>query len=283
MIAALLLLASSVHGASPAAAVEDMKARGYEPVARVAETLDKVPYAAVLYRAKSGEGGQVDVYVTLKGKELLIYTHPSVSETPALEEAQPRKKFGDFLKDGSKTLVYRMTNAAMGRSTLVVLRKQGIRFSKIGSFPEGRVSDLDGDGQVEIVARTAPLGRVLQLGCGDSFGTTVSAAMKTQVYAWDGRAFADVSARHVPYFETLAKDDSARLEELSAQKQEKAGAYVSAALTLYFDLEAAGKRREGWARLSDALDPKVKLPGAADCVKKTRAELREKLAVPSDW
>lgn len=277
-----LLLALPASCGAQNSPLAQMEARGYEATAKISETIGGVPYMAVLFRSSRDAGGNVNIYATLNGKQVMIYTHPSASEAPSLEEGLTQKRFPDFFKDGSRALVYRMVNKELGQSTLYVLRWQKGRFKRAGAFPEGRVRDLDGNGRFEILTRSAPLGRLMTVSC-PRFETTVTAAVKTDVQVWEEGGFVSAAERFPAVFERRIAEDGAALAALEPRKSERAGDYVSLAITLYYDYAAAGKGRQGWELLSRNLDPGSALPGAAACLEKIRSDLRARLSIPDDW
>jgi hypothetical protein len=242
---------------------------------QLVDTLGGISYRVVL-------DNDVRVYALANGEQKLVFMHPSPLETPSLDPALSQKRFVDLFNDGSRALAYRMVNPALNRSTLHVLRWKKGGFSRAGSFPEGKLRDLDGDGRFELVTQTAPLGRFLTVSC-DRFETTVPSALKTDVMRSKGGKFESASGRYPEFFKARIAEHERALQALEADKAERAGQYISVALSLYFDHAAYGEGRRGWARLTELLDPKTRLPGAANCVEQITKDLRAKLSIPAGW
>lgn len=243
---------------------------------------DRVPGATVLVEIVEARSGStvLNAYTFLAGKRYLTYTHPGSGERQELDELSSQKLF-DFFRDGSKALLYRSTNA-LGQTMLYVMRYDKKRFRRAGSFPQGRARDLDGDGRFEIISRRRPLGRFFPVGCA-GYGSMADAAWKTEVHVWDGTAFSPAPGKFAAFYASLASKDEAALKALEPEKRARAGDYLGAALTLYFDLESAGRGREGWTRLKEALSPVASVAGSDSCAEQVEKDLRRSLNIPPDW
>lgn len=243
---------------------------------------DKVPGAAVIVEivAAGAEQTTLNGYTVLSGKRYRVYTHPGSGERQEFDELSSGR-LAPFFKGGEKALLYRSTNS-LGSSTLYVVRYQKPRFRRVGTFPEGRARDLDGDGRFEVTTKRRPLGRFFPLGC-DGFGSMADGAWKTEVHAWNGTAFVPDSGKYASFFKSLVEKDEKAVAALEPEKIKRTGEYMGAALTLYLDFESAGRGREGWGRLQALLKPLGAMPGGGACLKEIDASLRDSLKIPSDW
>lgn len=260
----------------------------YQEAARFQEKVGETTYTVVLLRAAQGHhGGRVDIYAGRDGKDALVYTHPGALSYPALDEGQPPRRFSTLLKDGSRTLAYRMINELSDGSKLYLLRLQGGRFRQLGVFQDGRLKDLDGDGVPEVVARK-PLEGSTMIRC-EEFHADASSARETSLFAWDGQHFRDVSSKHPDFYERRLAADRQALVQLEPERLKLSGAYAGAALTLYFDERDAGRPKEAWRHLDDLIDANVSNPAVLawrhhkECIAQLRAEARRRLRIPADW
>jgi len=260
----------------------------YQESARFQDTVGQTAYTVVLLRAAEGHhGGRVDIYAERGGQRSLVYTHPGALSYPELDEGQPPRRFSALFKDGSRTLVYRMTNELSAESKLYILRLQDGRFKRLGVFQDGRLKDLDGDGVPEVVARK-PLEGSTMIRC-EEFHADAGSARETSIFRWDGRRFADVSARHPDFYEQRLAGDRQALVRLEPERLKLSGAYAGAALTLYFDEKDAGRPKEAWKHLNDLIEANVSNPAVLawrhhkECIAQLRAEARQRLRIPADW
>ena len=281
MISACLLAAALQAFALPPES-EDLRRRGYDVAETVTESIGGKTYTALFYRASDAtRGGQVDIYVD----RTMIYTHPTLTAAPTLEESQPKRRFSTIFKDGVKTLVYRTADDQT--STLFVLRLEGVRFKRAGVFPEGRLQDLDGDGKPEVIERKPPQGPTM-IKCAE-FRASAASARVTELYAWNGKTFERVTAKFPAFFARRLAADRQAVASAESGRLNAPGRYASAVLTLYFDEKAGGKPREAWNHLNTLIETNAKHPAVKawshgeECVVKLRVEARERLAIPKDW
>lgn len=258
----------------------------YQETHRFDEIVKGVRYTVVFRGPTPGHhGGRLDIFTGPARKQTMVYTHVGALSSPELDPDQPPRRFSDLFKDGSRTLAYRMTNELSPTSKLFILRLKDGRFRKVGEFQEGKL--LDVDGKPEVVSRQRPPGSTM-IRC-EEFHTDASSARVTTLFAWDGKGFVDISAKHPDFFAQRLPADEAKLAELKPQRLHMTGAYAGAALTLYFDEKAAGHPKEAWTRLNALIDADAKHPAllawshGKECVEKLRADVRERLQIPADW
>lgn len=263
--------------------IAEMKARGFKASKTISETIGEIPISAILFHGQNGYD-QLNVYATLGGKALMLHTRAAAGERLEFDEALGEKRFPDFLKDGSRVLVYRASWPALNQSTLYVLRYAGLRFKRIGVFPEGRIADLDGDGRYEIVTRRPPLGRFVFVGCREAFQTLAREAYQTDVQAWRDGRFASVAPRFPAFYaERIARSEES-LKAMGVARANHPGDYLGLALTLYYDYTSKGERRRGWERFLELCRaPAHAPPGVGECLLKIKNDLRARLSIPDDW
>ncbi len=249
---------------------------------------DGASYAVVFLKPTEGHhGGRLDIYASGAGGKTLVYTHPGALAFPELDADQPPRRFSSIFKDGSHTLVYRMTNELSPTSKLYIVRLKDGRFKRYGPFSEGRLRDVNADGKPEVIVRKPPEGSTM-IRC-EEFHADAGSARQTEILAWDGTRFADVSAKYPEFFEQRLPQDRQALAELEPQRLKLSGAFAGAALTLYYDEKAAGHPKEAWQHLNALIDANASHPAVLawshgkECVAKLRSEARERLHIPADW
>jgi hypothetical protein len=287
--AALLLIAALAApcAAAPAPAdpldakAAEWAAKGFKLKERVTRADGPLVLAAAVYTPESGSGDRLEMYVVLKGKAYLGYTHPSQTEWLDLDGTPSGRSFADLFKDGSRVIAYRSTVRAINSTALNVVRFKNFKFETAGSFPDGRF--VDEGGKVLLLSREMPLGRFLFVEC-DEFGTTSQSAFRTRLYAPAKGRFVDASAKHPGFYAAEIARKEAAIGRLKGDLQKNAGEYLGLTLSLYYDYTARGEARKGWERQAEFF----KLPGFAPprvkaCFDAMRKDLRARLQVPSDW
>ncbi len=240
---------------------------------RVQTAFQDVRLTAEIVPAGGGRFAALKVYARRGRRAELVYIHPGSAQALRFEKSG----FCDFFGDGSPALLYRSRDA-LGRA-LDIVRYGSPYFKRVGLFPDGRVVDLDDDGQREILSQRRPLGRWFSLACG-GFTTAPSHALAASVWAWNGRAFADVSGRYPGFWERREADDRAALDAARVDRRKRPGLFMGRAVTVFFDEAARGRKRAGWLELSRLIESS----GAPrSCAREARARLREPLEIPADW
>ncbi|HAM34389.1 MAG TPA: hypothetical protein DEB40_08910 [Elusimicrobia bacterium] len=240
-----------------------------------------VPLAAVLFRNPAKNLNKLAVYATLKGKSYLVYTHPSFIDRLKFDPALPGQGFLDLFADGSRAIVYHATTPGLNTRTLYVLRCQGPRVRRVGSFPQGELRALRGAGRPVIVSQTLALGRYFSVGC-ENFYAMSQNAYQTRIYEWRKGDFIDASTKFPDFFAEKIKGLEDRLALIPKEKQP--GEYLGGVVALYYDYAAQGRPRQGWNRLSSLLKPPpYAFPKLSACLSQVQADLRRKLDIPPDW
>jgi hypothetical protein len=286
--AALLLLAAlAVPGAAaPAPDPLDAKAaewaaKGYKLKERVTRADGPVLLAAAVYAPEEGAGDRLEIYVVLKGKVYLGYSHPAQTEWLELDGTPAGRTFADLFHDGSRVVAYRATVRAINSTSLNVVRFKNFKLQRVGSFPDGRFLD-DGD-KTLILSRDLPLGRFLAVSCED-FGTTSQSAFRTRLYAPAKGRFVDVSAKHPEFYASEIARKETAIGRLKGELQKNAGEYLGLTLSLYYDYAARGEARKGWNRQAEFFKvPGLAPPAVKVCFESMRKDLRGRLGVPADW
>jgi hypothetical protein len=255
--------------------------RGFKLKDRISHPVDGLPVAAAVYAAPDGSGDRLEAYVVVESTAVMGYTHPSRNDRLELDTTPAGQGFRDLLRDGSRIIAYHAVIRALDASSLEVLRYKKFRFTRVGSFPEGRFI-ADGD-ETLVLARELPLGRFLSVGCTD-FGAISQTAFRTRVYAPAEGRFVDATAKHPKIFAEEIRRKEAALDRLKGDLQKNAGEYLGLALSLYYDYAAVGRAREGWERQGGYFKLPAHAPGSVKaCFASMRADLRGRLGVPADW
>lgn len=264
--------------------VAEMKAQGFTVKrSAVGASSDRGKLAAYVFSSKAVGEDKLIVW-HLKGRSAgKIYIEPTSAVQIELERIHQKNRFPDLYADGSRSLAYRVTGG--GSSALRVVRFVGNRAQpEPAPLHDGFVSDLDGDGSLEIVSRSLPLGRLYSIDCGDFHSRAGQNAWKTVVYGAQEGKLVDVSARHAAFY----NDHIARLEgdlaSMDPRATKRYGEFMGAALAIYFDHAQKGLPRQGWARFTELFragegDPS----GTADCINRVKEDVRNRLGVPAGW
>ncbi|MBI3288480.1 MAG: hypothetical protein HYZ74_03060 [Elusimicrobia bacterium] len=236
---------------------------------------------AAVYTPKNSGGDRLELYVAIKDKAYLGYTHPSTVDRLTLEPS-PDGRFTDLFGDGSRVLAYRATDS-LRETQLSILRWRRFKIERVAVFPEGRFLRLGKEGSPVIAARSLPLGQQVQVSCRD-FGTVSRTAFKTSLHAPRSGTFVDVSDRHPAYFESEIARKEKALTALKGSLEENAGEYLGLALSSYFDYAALGRARAGWERLRSFFAVPSYAPSSVKaCMTAMEKDLRRWLKVPTNW
>lgn len=277
-----LLLAAPAAAADPfAGKVAEWAAQGFVERERAAGRSGPLSAAAIVFSPRAEGGDRLEFFVAVKGKAYLGYSHPSAVERLELDPTPAGRGFKDLLGDGSRVVAYRATLAALGSTTLHLLRWKGFEVKPAASFPEGRF--VESGGKLLVAARELPLGRFLTVGC-ENFGTISRTAYKTTLHAPKGGRFVEVTASHPSYFKAEIARKEAALRALSGELEKNAGEYLGLAISLYYDYAALGRASEGWERQGEFFKvPALAPPSVRTCFETIHDDLRARLGVPSDW
>ena len=285
-LAIALLAAPCAASPSPAAdpleaKAEEWTAKGFKLKERVTRVDGPLVLAAAVYTPETGSGDRLEIYVVLKGKVYLGYSHPSQTDWLDLDGTPSGRTFADLFKDGSRVIAYRSTIRAINATSLNVVRFKNFKFETAGNYPDGRF--VDEGGKVLLLSREMPLGRFLFVEC-DEFGTTSQSTFRTRLYAPIKGKFVDVSEKHPDFYGAEIVRKEAAIGRLKGDLQKNAGEYLGLTLSLYYDYAARGETRKGWERQSEFF----KLPGFAPprvktCFDAMRKDIRARLKVPADW
>lgn len=281
---ALLLL---LLAAAPAARAETLDAveakwlaKGFPVKERVSGENDELKASAVIYSPAEGGGDRFELYVIVKDKAYLGFSHPSTVERLDFDPS-PAGRFADMFHDGSLTVSYRSTRASLGATMLNVLRWKKFKIERVGTFPEGRFIRLE-SGAV-VAARDLPLGRYLTMGCED-FGTISRSAFKTTLHAPVDGKFLDVTADHPEYYKAEIARKEAAMARLKAELEKNAGEYLGLAISTYYDYRALGRGRDGWAKLREFFKIPALAPSSVKtCMAAMEKDLRGKLQIPAGF
>jgi len=285
--AALLLFGVLSASAAPPrvdpldAKAADWAGRGYRLKDRVSAPVGGLPVAVAVYGAENGSGDRLEAYVVVESTAFLGFTHPSRGDFLELDTTPAGRGYKDLLGDGSRVIAYHATIRALNATSLEILRYEKFRFTRVGSFPEGRFVQ-DGR-QTLVLSRELPLGRFLSVGCTD-FGTISQTAFRTRVFAPTPKGFVDVAAEHPNIFDEELRRKEAALARLKDDLQKNAGEYLGLAISVYYDYAAIGRAREGWEKQKEFFSVPKHAPGAVKaCFASMRDDLRGRLGVPADW
>ncbi len=284
MIAAWALVLAAVaagEAVGPMAAVDaSWLAKGYRSRAQVSARNADLTGTAAIYTPVEGGGDRLEVHVVARGKAYLGFTHPSTVERLEFDPS-PAGRFGDLFGDGSLTVAYRATRAALGATELNILRWEKFKIERVAVFPEGRFLLLE-TGPV-VASRELPLGRYLSMGC-EGFGTISRTAFKTVLSAPAAGGFKDVSSKHPEHYRSEIARKEAALARLKEDLEKHAGEYLGLAISTYYDYAAVGRGREGWTRLREFFKIPALAPASVrTCMSSMEKDLRGKLGVPAAW
>lgn len=271
---ALLLLALLSAAAPSAAGLEGLEAQGY----RVLDKAAARGWTAVLVEDRSGRTS-LRVY---RGRKL-IHMDPGFGLRLELADIHADGTLPDLAGDGSRILAYVASFPRVGREELVILRISGATVERAGKLPFGGFEDVDGDGRLEVVSRSRPLGQWFIMDC-ESFHAMGQSAFRTSVHAFIDGELRLVSNRHRSYFEERIRARAGQLSRRDPRRETDYSGYLGDALSLYFDHAEIGRGREGWRRFR-ALFPtrRTDPPAVRRCMRRMEDSLREKLGVPPDW
>ena len=261
-----------------------MKSEGYSLKKKVvAASSDGGKLAVYVFTDGSGDFDKLVVW-HLKNKDAgKIYIEPSSSFKIELERIHDNGKFPDLYGDGSRTLAYRVVGG--GSKSLRLVRFIGNRAEpEPAPMPEGTIADLDGDGKVEVVTRSLPLGRLYSIDCGDFHSRAGQNAWKSVVYSWEGGKLVDASTRYAAWYNEHIAQLEGDISGMDPRASQRYGEFMGAALAIYFDHAQKGLPRQGWSRFNELFragdgDP----AGTSDCIRQVKEDVRRRLGVPDGW
>ncbi|MCX5787099.1 MAG: hypothetical protein NTX64_01125 [Elusimicrobia bacterium] len=239
-------------------------------------------YGVYVFEDPSGDHDRLRVWLGKGRAAQLCYLELSSSHRIALEHVHDGGKMPALYGDGKPTLAYSIS--ALGTSSLRLVRFSAGKASPESTpLPEGRLQDLDGDGQPEVVTRSLPLGSLFDVECG-GFHTMARFAYRSSIYAFKNGALEPASQRYAGWFDSHIADIEGRLAALDPRATQTTGEYLSAALSLYFDHAEKGMPRQGWSRFTELYraGPSDSAP-VAQCMEQVRTDLRRKLNIPDSW
>lgn len=290
-VAAALLAASPCLAASNAMhrkflddQAAKMKAEGYALKRKlVGPSSDGGKLAAYVFTDRSGEFDKLIVWHLKNRSAGKIYIEPSSSFKIELERVHDKGRLPDLYRDGSRTLAYQ-TSGGGARSLHLVRFVANRAEVEQAPLPDGMLSDVDGDGSVEIVSRSLPLGRLYSIDCGDFHSRAGQNAWKTVVYSWEKGKLVDASARHSRWYNAHIAQLEGDIASMDPRANQRYGEFMGAALAIYFDHAQKGLPRQGWSRFSELFragdgDP----AGTSDCIRQVKEDVRRRLGVPDGW
>ncbi|MBI5201525.1 MAG: hypothetical protein HY925_08080 [Elusimicrobia bacterium] len=261
-----------------------MKDEGYALKKKVvAPSSDGGKLAAYVFTDSTGQYDRLIVW-HLKNKAAgKIYIEPSSSFRVELERVHDKGKFPDLYGDGSRTLAYRTYGG--GSKALHLVRFVGNRPEpEQAPLPEGYVADIDGDGAIEVVTRSLPLGRLYSIDCGDFHSRAGQNAWKTVIYGFEKGKLVDASARYASFYNEHIAQLEGDISVMDPRANQRYGEFMGAALAIYFDHAQKGMPRQGWARFTELFRPGDGDPaGTSDCIRQAKEDVRRKLGLPDGW
>jgi hypothetical protein len=237
---------------------------------------------AMVFGRPDGTSFRLTVY-EIKKTARLIHFEPSVASI-RLAPIHDGGKIPDFIGDGSRVLAYILEFPGLQQRLLTLMRYAGGKFTRIGQpLESGEFEDIALDGRLEIVSHERPLGQFFSLSC-DSFFTMAQTARRTRIHALESGGLRTISAEFPAFYRAHISNLEAELASNNPVKTGHYGDYLGSALSLYFDYEETGRRKEGWDRLQRAFRLPAAAPGKVkDCMLEMGSTLRRKLNIPPEW
>ena len=295
-LCSLLFLAQSLSAARPgydrasdadpiAPELAKIAASGYSVAERVSTRVGKELLVAVLCRKGEGQSYHLRAYRLAARKTSLILYEPAFGARMVLASIHAGGGIPDLLGDGSRVLAYESTLTQY--SKLVVLRYARGKVQRVTDLAFSHFEDIDGDGGLEIVEQSRPLGKFFQLEC-ESFFTQAQAAFRTRIHSLtagpDKAVLRDVSASHPYFYERRIRDIGDRLAAVDLRKTRDYGGYLGPALSQYFDYAEIGRGKEGWAKFRERFTPRASDPAkVSQCLREMETTLRRELKIPEGW
>lgn len=283
LLAVAVLIAASPALAGPfARETLRLKRKGYEVGRVVGARIGRETLTLALIH----QGKRIDlrVYRVTDRKAKLLYMEPGFGKTIHLSSLHDEGEIPRRPGDGARIIAYSTVRKNIDQETLIVLTYVKGKLSRAGSFASGRFKDLDGDGELEIVTRSRPLGLLFNVSCEEVFHSLAQNAFRTRIFGWRGGNLVPISKRYPSFFRDKIASIERRLAGVDVRTTDRYGDYLGDSLSLYFLHEEIGEKRTGWNKFKKLFplkrsDP----PSVRRCFKKLRAELREKLSIPEDW
>lgn len=263
--------------------IAEMKAEGFAVKQKaVGPSSDGGKLAAYVFRDAVNKVDRLRVWhmKALVARQVFIEIEAAFSLD--LERVHEKGRFPDLYGDGTRTLAYRLKQA--DGSTLKLVRFEGSTPQvERAPLPNGWLEDADGDGKLEVITRSLPLGRNYTIECG-GFTGMVRTAYRTAIYGLQDGKLVSVSSQHDSWF----NDHIARLEgdlaSMDPRASQQHGRFLGAALSLYFDHAEKGMPQQGWRRFNELFRPNDgDPPGTSDCIRQVKADLRRRLRLPDTW
>ncbi|MBI5242860.1 MAG: hypothetical protein HY922_04140 [Elusimicrobia bacterium] len=294
LIPAVLLLASCVGWAAAApqsktkpgaieGEIQRLSAQGFEVRQKASSLLANGTRLTAMVLGRSDGGGFRLIVYAAKKKALIIYYEPSLAGL-RLASVHEGGELPDMAGDGSRILAYVVEFSGIQQSSLVLMRYANGKLARVGrplQFAE--FEDISMDGSPEIVSRERPLGGFFSLDC-DAFFTMAQAAQRTRIHAFENGRLETVSSKFPAFYRAHMSNLEVELANNDPVKTGRYGDYLGAALSLYFDYEETGRRKEGWERFKQAFKTPSGAPAKArNCMQEMGLTLRRKLNIPPDW
>lgn len=275
---------TSLEAAFLAGQVAAMKGQGYSVKKKLlAPSSDGGKLAIYMFKDAAGQYDTLRVW-HLKGKVArLIYREPSSSFRLELERIHDRGRLPALYHDGRPTLAF--VSHGGGVKTLHL-----VRFSahtpqvEETPLPEASLRDVEGNGTLQVVSRSLPLGRLYEIECGDFHTRAAQNAWKTVIYDFkDGRLVA-ASAHHARWFNAHLAQLEGDIASMDPRATKRYGEFLGASLAIYFDHAEKGTPRQGWGRFTELFRAGEGDPaGTSDCLNQVKIDLRGKLGIPDSW
>ncbi len=282
LLAAVLIAASPALAGPFAREASRLKKKGYEVghviSARVGRETLKV---ALIHK---GKRTGLRVYRVTNRRAALLHLDPGFGKVIRLSSLHDEGEIPRRPDDGARIIAYRTVRKNIDQETLFVLRYADGKLSRAGSFASGKFKDLDGDGELEIVTRSRPLGLLFNVSCEEVFHSLAQNAFRTRVFGWRGGEIVPVSKKHLSFYRDRIASVEERLAGVDVRTTDRYGDYLGDSLSLYFLHEEIGEKRTGWKKFKKLFPLKRSDPKPVQrCFKKLRTELKEKLSIPEDW
>lgn len=263
--------------------VNEMKAEGFNVKQKaLGPSSDGGKLAAYVFRDDANKVDKLRVWHMKAKVARQVFIEIEAAFSLDLERVHDKGKFPDLYGDGTRTLAYRLKQA--DGSSLKLVRFEGAAPQvERTPLPNGWLEDVDGDGKLEIVSRSLPLGRNYTIECG-GFTGMVRTAYRTTIYSLQDGKLVNASSQHGAWF----NDHIARLEgdlaSMDPRASQQHGKFLDAALSLYFDHAEKGVPQQGWRRFNELFRPNDgDPPGTSECIRQVKADLRRRLRLPDAW